>query len=103
MHVGAEAAGFDGKAARAEVGGDGFVEGDGVFGAGGFDEGGAVAFACVAEEGELRDEQDGAFYVFKAEIKFTIDVVEDAELRDFFCDLRRVVFGVVRGDAEEDE
>ena len=102
-HVGAEFAGGDGDAAGAEVLGDGFVEGDGLFGARGGDERGAVAFACVAEEGELRDEEDGAPDVFEGQVELALGVIEDAELGDLLCDLRRVVFGVVVGDAQQHE
>ncbi len=100
LHVGAEAAGFDRDAAAAEVGGDGFVERDGFFGPGGVDERRAIAFSRVAEEGELRYEQDRAFHVLDGEVELAVGIAEDSELRDLLRDVCGVVFGVVQADAE---
>ncbi len=103
FHVCAETAGFDRDVSGAEMRGYGFVEGDGLLRAGGFDERGSVSFACVAEEGELGNEEDRAFHVLDTEIKFSVRIIEDAELRDFFGDVYGVVFGVLCAYAEEDE
>ena len=82
----AEAPGFDGDLARAEVSGDRFVERDGQFRPRGLDERGAVSLARVAVERELRHQQHRAAYILDAEIKLAVGVVEDAQLRDFLRD-----------------
>lgn len=63
VHVGGEDAGGDGEAVLAELAGEVLDEGFGVLGVGGVGEGGAAAFAGVAVEGELGDEEDGSAYV----------------------------------------
>jgi len=79
------------------------VELAGFFWWGGGVEGGALAASYVAVEGELGDGEDAAADILQAEVHFAVLIFEDAEARDFFCEVGGVGLGVVVGDAEQDQ
>lgn len=103
VHVGGEGAGLDGEVEGAEEVGGGFVEFAGEVGRRGGGEAWSSAFAAVAVEGELADEQDVSVGVEEGEVHFAVGVGEDAEVGDFFGDPFGVFGGVLFSDGEVDE
>ena len=101
--MGGEDAGFYGEAQGLEELGGFFVEVLGEVGWGGGVEAWASAFAAVAVEGELGDEQDVAVGFEEGEVHFALVVGEDAEVGDFFGEVLGVGVGVGFGDGEVDE
>ena len=66
-------------------------------------KGGAVALSCIAVEGELRNEQHLSLYVADGEIHLARFVLKDAERRDLFHRLFRLLFDVARFYPEIDD
>ena len=103
FHGGLEAAGFAGQSQGADLIDEEFVELAGMAGRGGGVEGRTFAAADVAVERELRDCQNAGAGFERAAVHFPLVIFEDAEAGDFFGEVNRVGFGVVAGNAEEDE
>ncbi len=104
LHVGGEDACLGGLACDlGEAGEEGFVEGDGGFGGSGAVETGAGAFAGVAKEGELADDEAVTADIEEGAVEFVGLVGEEAEVWYFIGQPVNILLGVFSGDAEEDE
>lgn len=105
LHVSAEDAGGDGIDAEVAEGlSEVIAERRSVVGFAGAGEAWSATFAGVGEEGELADDQHAAGDVEQGAIELAFVVVEDAEIGDLVSHAIGEGFGVVVGDAgEQDE
>jgi len=101
--VGAEAAGRDLDAARAERLDELLDQWFGDLGWRGAGEGGPPTSACVAVEGELRDDEDCATGVFERTIEAALFVGEDADGRELGRQPVDFVASIIGANADVEE
>ena len=85
LHMGSENAALGLQPQRGEHNEETFVEGFGLYGAGGLIETGSAALAAIAVEGELRNAQNTAADIEYGAVHFALVVGENAQVDAFIC------------------
>jgi len=65
--------------------------------------GGAAAFAAVAVQGELGDDQQLAADIDERTVHHPVRIIEDAQMQDLFHHPGKILVGVAAVDAQEDD
>ena len=101
LHVGLKHAAGDRNVPGASLGNELLVQLSGDRGRSGGDEAGTFAFATVAQECELADDQQLAANVLDGEIHFVVGIREDAEPADLVDQVVEVLRGVALLDSQQ--